>query len=163
VGAEISPGRYFADPAVGCYWERQSGSGGTAAETIAFAFVGFDAHQWVVDIQGGDHSFETNAACGAWTNQPAIGPQETIDPGTWLVGAQVAAATYRTTATGGCYWERLADFGGGPESVIANGVVATAGPAFVTIFPGDTGFRSDASCGQWARLPDSVRPARRAQ
>jgi hypothetical protein len=163
VGVDVPPGRYFSDPSGGCYWERQSGTGGTAAETIAFAFIGFDALQWIVDIQNGDHSFDTNAACGSWADQPGTGMQATIDPGTWLVGAQVLAATYRTAAAVGCYWERLADFGGRPDSVIANSVVATAGPAFVTILASDAGFRSDAACGQWARVPDSANGLRRAQ
>src|SRR5262245_54172650 len=29
VGADIAAGRYFADPASGCYWERQRGLGGS--------------------------------------------------------------------------------------------------------------------------------------
>ena len=158
VGSAVAAGRYFADPASGCYWERQSGSGGTAAETIAFDFVGFDAGQWIVDILPADHSFLTNSACASWTNRPRGGIQATIAPGVWLVGTQVGAGTYRTTAAAGCTWERLRDFAGITASVIATEFVGTAGSAFVTIAATDVGFSSDAACGTWVRVETAAAP-----
>src|SRR5688500_10506203 len=41
IGSGIQAGRYYSDPASGCYWERQSGAGATAADTIAFTLVSF--------------------------------------------------------------------------------------------------------------------------
>lgn len=149
VGAAIPAGRYYSDPSPGCYWERQSGTGGTSAETIAFDFVGFDAAQWIVDILPSDHSFLTNAACGTWTDRPRVASPSTIAPGMWLVGTQATAATYRTTAGAGCNWERLRDFAGTTESVIAGEFVGAAGTAFVTIASTDAGFGTDAACGTW--------------
>jgi hypothetical protein len=159
VGAAIAPGRYFSDPASGCYWERQSGTGGTAAETIAFGFVGFDPAQWIVDISGTDHAFQTNGACGAWSNRPKGAAQATIPPGMWLVGMQVAPGTYRSSVAAGCTWERLRDFGGTTGSVIASELIAADGTAFVTVNSGDVGFSSNASCGTWTRA-ESIGSAR---
>jgi hypothetical protein len=151
VGAAIAAGRYFSDPVAGCYWERQAGTAGSAAQTIAFGFVGFDAAQWVVDIVPTDMAFESNAACGTWSNHPRPAPAN-IDAGRWLVGAQVSPGTYRSEATAGCYWERLRDFSGGAHSVAANDLIPAAGPAFVTILPGDAGFSADVRCGPWTHV-----------
>jgi hypothetical protein len=151
VGSVIAPGRYFGDPGSGCYWERQSGAGGTAAETIAFDFVGFDAGQWIVDILPTDHSFLTNSACATWTNRPRAANPSAIAPGMWLVGTQVSPGTYRTTAAAGCNWERLRDFAGTSASVIGGEFIGAGGTAFATIASTDVGFSSDAACGTWLR------------
>lgn len=149
VGVAVAAGRYFSDPGIGCYWERQSGTGGTAAETIAFQFIGFDAVQGVVDILPSDHTFQANAACGTWSSRSPQGAQADIRPGTWIVGAQVRPGTYRSSAGAGCFWERLGDFTRSTGSVIASEVIATAGTAFVTVSSGDVGFSADAACGTW--------------
>ena len=150
VGSAIAAGRYFADPQPGCYWERQSGTGGTSSETIAFDFVGFDAAQWIVDIRSGDVAFEANAACGTWSNRPRAA-QPTIAPGMWLVGSQVTAGTYRSAVSAGCTWERLRDFSGETASVIASEFIGTATTAFVSILASDAGFSSTDACGTWSR------------
>jgi hypothetical protein len=152
VGIAVTAGRYFSDPAAGCYWERQSGTGGTAAETIAFHFIGFDAAQTVVDLQPADYAFQTNAACGTWSSQPRLGPQAEIRPGAWVVGSQVRPGTYRSTAGVGCYWERLRDFSRATDSVIASQVISNAGTVFVTVESTDAGFSTDAACGIWAPM-----------
>jgi hypothetical protein len=156
VGLAISPGRYFADPSPGCYWERQGGPGGTPAERIAFGFVAFDAAQWIVDIAGGDYAFSTNEACGTWSNRPRGGPQSELSPGAWLVGAQALPSLYRAAAGSGCYWERLRDFGGSPNSVIARGLVAGEEPVFVSIAADDAGFSATADCRSWIRIDTFV-------
>lgn len=51
VNSDIAPGRYYSDPAYGCYFERQRGFGGTLGDIIANEFIGFDAQQWIVDIR----------------------------------------------------------------------------------------------------------------
>ena len=152
VGEVVQAGRYFSDPGSGCYWERQSGTGGTAGNTVAFGFVGADAAQVVLDIAPTDAVFEANAACGTWSNQPRPYVAGTIAPGTWLVGAQLPQGTYRADAATGCYWERLRDFLGSAGSVIASELVETARPAFVTLLAGDIGFSSHPACGTWTQI-----------
>jgi hypothetical protein len=159
VGSAITAGRYFSDPAPGCYWERQSGTGGSAAETIAFDFVGFDAPQWIVDILASDTAFQANSACGTWSSRARGGVQSIIPPGMWLVGTQIAPGTYRASAGGGCYWERLRNFTGGSDSVIASDLIPTNGTAFVTIDAADAGFMSEAACGSWTRADAQSRRA----
>ena len=49
------------------------------------------------------------------------GPSGTIPgTGTFLVGSDVKAGTYRASASEGCYWERMKDLKGGLESIIEN-------------------------------------------
>ncbi len=88
VGTDIAAGRYFSAPSNGCYWERQSGLGGTLGEIIANDFIGFNAAQWIVDIRSSDRAFKTDADCGTWYNTPRQGAQASIPPGVWLVGSQ---------------------------------------------------------------------------
>jgi hypothetical protein len=159
VSSAIAPGRYFTGPASGCYWERQSGTGGTDQEAIAFGHVGFDAPQWIIDIRPTDHAFATNDACGTWSNRARERSRPAIAPGVWLVGAQVGPGLYTSSVSVGCYWERLSDFSGEPDSIIASELAAAAGTAFVTVLPGDAGFRTDAACGSWTPLHAPIRPA----
>lgn len=150
VGKDIAAGRYFSDPSSGCYWERQSGLGGTLGEIIANDFVGFNSGQSIVDILGSDLAFETDSECGTWYNSPRRGHQAGIAPGTWLVGAQVSPGTYRVTAQAGCYWERLRDFTGTLNGIISNDFVSGGGVQYVTVHSGDTGFSTDGDCGTWS-------------
>jgi hypothetical protein len=163
VSSDIAPGRYFSSPGSGCYWERQSGTGGTAAETIAFGYIGFDAPQWIVDIRPTDHAFATNDACSTWSSRAREGSRPAIAPGVWLVGAQVRPGRYTSSVRSGCYWERLSDFSGGPDSIIASELVmAAAGTAFVTILQSDVGFRTDAACGSWTPAGFAIATTNRA-
>lgn len=152
VNSRIQPGRYFADPSSGsCYWERESGTGGTLGEIIANDFVGYDARQIIVDILPSDFAFKAEAACGSWFTTPRAPAQTGIPPGMWLVGDQIQPGTYQSTVNSGCYWERLRNFEGTIRSVIANDFVSAAGPRLVTISGSDVGFGSDADCGTWTR------------
>jgi hypothetical protein len=151
VGGDLPAGRYFADPGTGCYWERRSGDGG--GQVVAFGFIEFDAAQWIVDVNADDRIFQSSEACGTWSNRARGGVRSETAAGVWVIGAQVAPGTYSSSARAGCYWERLADFGGRPEAVIAADLVATDGPAFVTLLASDAGFRSHAACGTWTRAP----------
>lgn len=152
VNSDIAPGRYFADPVSGCYWERESGFGGTTNEIIANDFVSYNAAQIVVDIKSTDIGFQTDADCGTWNQTPRGGAQASITPGMWLVGSQVAAGTYRANVSSGCYWERLRNFEGVIASIIANDFISSAGQQLVTIAPGDVGFNTDGDCGTWSRV-----------
>lgn len=153
VGSDIAPGRYFADPPRdACYWERQSGLGGSLDDVIANDFVGFDPAQIIVDILASDRAFEADGDCGIWLDTPRHGAQTNINAGTWLVGDQIAPGIYRTNASSGCYWERLRDFRGEIRSILANDFVGDAGSQLVEIRSSDVGFNTDDECGQWTRV-----------
>ena len=74
-------------------------------------------------------------------------PNPQFEDGTFIVGTDVPAGTYRTRKpSAGCYWERLSGFGG--SDIIANNV--TDQPSVVTIDASDRGFRS-RGCGTWTQ------------
>jgi hypothetical protein len=157
VGIDVQPGRYFADPSTGCYWERRTPA--NSPTPIASATIDFDAAQWVVDIRASDAIFETRPACGTWFNTQRQTLQSSIPPGVWIVGQQVTPGLYQTSAGPGCHWQRLRHFGGEPDAVIASDLVGSASVQFVTINSTDAGFRSDAACGAWVRAQSSSNPS----
>lgn len=65
--------------------------------------------------------------------------------GTFRVGVDIQAGTYRSEGGAACYWERLRGLSGSIEDMIANGV---AGPP-VQILPSDVAFKTQA-CGSWS-------------
>jgi len=158
VGSDIASGRYYADPLSGCYWERQSGLGGTLAEVLANEFIGFNAGQWIVDILSGDKAFKTDSDCGTWFQSQRRGLQATITPGMWEVGSQINPGTYRATVSSGCYWERMRNFQGTLGGIIANDFVGSAGQQLVEIRASDAGFQSDDDCGTWTRVTSLAFP-----
>jgi hypothetical protein len=71
----------------------------------------------------------------------------TFGPGTWIVGTDIPAGTYRSAqSVNGCYWARLSGFGGGLADIIANQF--TFAHQIVTIKNSDVGFES-SNCGTW--------------
>ncbi|MEU1402085.1 hypothetical protein ABZ471_06895 [Streptomyces sp. NPDC005728] len=70
--------------------------------------------------------------------------------GDYQVGSDIKPGTYRTTGNtdGMCHWERTADAGQGPDSVIAHNNVT--GTALVTIRSTDAYFRT-TGCSDWKR------------
>jgi hypothetical protein len=73
----------------------------------------------------------------------------TFSNGTYLVGTDIQPGTYRTReGSPNCYYERLKNFTGGINSILANN--NTNAPAVVTIRPTDAGFNSQG-CGTWAK------------
>jgi hypothetical protein len=147
VGDQIVPGRYFTDPASGCYWERLSGASGTG-EILANEATNYDAGQLIVDIQASDEIFASDDDCGAWTTTAPHGVQANITPGQWLVGEQVQPGTYSASVSSGCYWERQSSFTGS-DQIIDNEYVSAAGSEVVTILASDEGFYTDDDCGTW--------------
>jgi hypothetical protein len=129
-----------------------SGLGGTAAERIGNDFIAGNFAQAIVDIAASDFAFSTDAECGTWSNIPRLGFQPSIPSGTWLVGGKIAPGTYRVNASSGCYWERLRNFSGGFNALIANDFVSSAGPQLVSIAATDIGFTTDSECGTWTRV-----------
>jgi hypothetical protein len=80
----------------------------------------------------------------------AATPRIAFADGTYRVGPDVAAGTYRSVATAdSCYWERLSGFGGTLDNIIAN--YFGNSPTIVTIAPTDVGFRS-SNCGGWTKI-----------
>jgi hypothetical protein len=77
-------------------------------------------------------------------------PKVAFPDGTYRVGPDIVAGTYRSAAsTDACYWERLSGFGGTLAEIIAN--FYGTGPTIVTISPSDAGFRSER-CGGWEKI-----------
>ena len=146
---EIESGRYFTNPSRSCYWERLSGLSGDLSDILANEFIGFDSGQEIVDIQRTDHAFSTDAECETWRQTPGPSPGIDIPPGRWLVGRQVRAGEYETTASDGCYWERLRGFSGNLSDVLDNDFVGSGGRQRVRIRSSDVGFYSDDDCGTW--------------
>ena len=147
VNREIAPGRYFADPVTGCFWERL----GEAGDILASEFLGFDAGQEIVDIDPSDHVFHADVDCRRWRPvTTASAPAGTIPAGRWLVGRQVQPGVYETDARAGCYWARLRRFSGETRlDVIDNEFLSDSGRRRVEVQPTDAGFYSDADCGTW--------------
>ena len=70
--------------------------------------------------------------------------------GMYKVGTDIAAGTYKTTASadGACYWERDKDASHSIDSVVANDNVTGAG--VVTISSTDVYFKT-SGCGDWTK------------
>jgi hypothetical protein len=69
--------------------------------------------------------------------------------GTYQVGTDIQPGPYRTReGSPNCYWERLKNFSGGINGILANG--GTSAPGIVTIEPTDVGFHSEG-CGTWTK------------
>ena len=102
---------------------------------------------------GGGGSQPTATKTPTPTRTPTPLPTATVGPqrgdgwftdGTWNVGEDIAAGTYRNTdSSAGCHWERLASL----NSVIVENFAHTIQE--VTIAPGDAYFRSE-NCGTWS-------------
>ena len=72
-------------------------------------------------------------------------PHPNFSDGTYQVGTDIQPGTYRTReGSPNCYWERLRNFSGGLNGILANG--NTSAPAVVTIEQTDAGFHSEG-CG----------------
>ena len=87
-------------------------------------------------------------------NHKSPEPQEpsfaSFGDGTYQVGTDVQPGTYRTRkGSPFCYWERLRNFSGGMNGILANG--GTGAPGIITIEPTDAGFHSEG-CGTWTKL-----------
>jgi hypothetical protein len=150
VGGDVEPGTYrLREPAGLCYWARLKGFGGTLDEIIANDNV-IDAYS-VVTIGRSDAGFESRG-CGEWSANLSAVTTDTgaieVD-GTYIVGTDVSAGTWRSTGGELCYWARLKGFGGTLDEIIANDNVL-GGSTVVTIGSADKGFVT-RGCGTWTR------------
>lgn len=81
------------------------------------------------------------------------GPATTFDSGSYLVGEEVAAGTYKTSGPSdtdlpNCYWARNKDSSGDLYSVIANG--NPEGPTRLTVQEGE--IVETSGCGTWTKV-----------
>jgi len=79
------------------------------------------------------------------TTQPPLRVQ--FGPGTYRIGIDLPAGTYRTEGGQDCFWVRLSSLSGTADSVIA-GDHTEGAAATVVVVPGDTAF-STAGCAAW--------------
>ena len=119
VGTDIQPGIYAGKSGAGlfgfCYWERLSGASGDFSDVIANSTA---VGQFYVDILSTDKYFKVDCDIVPIDKWPR--PAEllsSIEPGTYLVGRDIAAGTYRGETGSGvldsCLWERLSGLSGG--------------------------------------------------
>ena len=156
VGPDIAAGRYYADVANGCHFQRVRAFSGAPADTLVDTVVNFDAGQWIVDLLTTDAGFVTDVNCSFWFTTPRRGLSTSITPGMWIVGAQITPGTYRAeNALQGCFWQRVSNFTGATTATLANNTSTAAGVQFVTIATTDAGFSTNVECGTW--LPAPVR------
>ena len=99
----------------------------------------------------------TTTTTQAPTTTTAAGPKKEFGSGTFVVGKDIAAGTYRAADPSGCYWARLSGFGGSLSDIIAN--TNTSNPEVVTIAPSDKGFESN-DCGTWKPVGGPITSSR---
>jgi hypothetical protein len=79
-------------------------------------------------------------------------PVTSFGEGTYEVGSQIVAQTYRAPGGTGCYWARLSGASGGVNDIVADD--DAVGPAIVAVAPSDAAFES-TDCGTWSPAPTS--------
>jgi hypothetical protein len=79
---------------------------------------------------------------------PKPAPAPSITDGTYEVGSEVKAGTYKSDG-GECYWERLKGFSGDFGDIIAND--NTSGPSRMTIRSSDNGVTFSGGC-EWTKV-----------
>ena len=147
VGTDIVAGTYKTAPSGECYWARIRGTS-DESDIIANHLA---SGPTTVTISSSDGAF-VSRSCGQWMKTSAsltsTGPVSSFDDGTYVVGADIVAGTYKTAPSGECYWARIR--GTSDESdIIANHLAS--GPTTVTISSSDGAFVS-RSCGQWTKV-----------
>ena len=92
------------------------------------------------------------------TPRPTATPQPSratyFGDGTWVVGSDIKAGTYRSSQTGSsCYWQRLSGFSGEFDDIIVNEL--TEAISVVEISSTDAGFSTEG-CGTWTEATSSI-------
>ena len=149
VGIDIQPGIYAGKPGTGildlCYWERLRGISGEFSDIIAnniLSAVG----QIYVEILPTDKYFKVDYCdiipLDKWPT-PAE-PLSEIEPGTYLVGRDIAPGTYRgeAGALDLCLWNRLSGISGEFHDLID--IDAPTGQYFVRV--PDTDYALSTTC-----------------
>ena len=157
VGTDVAADTYRSGPSdEKCYWARLSGFSGNFADVIAGEYT---EHRTLATITDGDEGFDSEG-CGTWSNDLSpitSSPTAPFGGGTFLVGTDVAADTYRSGPSGEtCYWNRLSGFRSQFVDVIAGDVIEHR--TLVTIDGSDRGFQSDG-CGTWSNDLSPITPS----
>ena len=85
---------------------------------------------------------------------PASSATASFGDGTWVVGSDIQAGTYRSSKTGsGCYWQRLSGFSGEFSDIIVNEL--TDAISVVEISSTDAGFSTER-CGTWTQATSAI-------
>ncbi len=150
VGVDLPAGTYRTrSNSSGCYWERLSGFGGSINEILANDFTDVNA---VVTVSASDKGFRSSG-CLSWTNDLSRVTASTVAPfggGTYIVGTDIAAGTWRSSGGSSCYWERVSGFSGEFGQIIANDF--TNAIVIVTVKSTDKGFHAAKQCGTWTKI-----------
>jgi hypothetical protein len=99
---------------------------------------------------------ETTRVLPPSTKAKAAGPAEEFGDGTWSVPDEIKPGTYTTVVPKAefdfCFWQRLNDFSGNAENIIAYGSGDEGDRMRVTISAKDHGFETQG-CGVWKLVP----------
>jgi hypothetical protein len=150
VGSDIRAGTYrLREIPDFCYWERLKGFSGELGDIIANENA--DTAWAVATIKSTDKGFNSEG-CGEWSSdlsRVTASKSRLDDDGTYIVGTDLSAGTWRATGGEYCYWARLSGFGGTLSNIVANGNVL-GNSVIVTIRSTDKGFHTQG-CGTWTR------------
>lgn len=148
VNTDISSGIYkgFAGEGLfgSCYWERLKDLTGSLESIIA---NNNSIGQFYVEVKDSDYAFATDCQMLRLDSIPEhIGEYpQIIVPGTYLVGSDIQAGTYRgqggSDILGSCYWERVRSVTGELDAIIAND--NATGQFYVQVLPGDFALTTD--------------------
>jgi hypothetical protein len=145
VGTAVKPGRYTS-PTGNCSWKRLNHYGDSDANVIA---SDTSSGRAVVQVEPSDVAFSSTGACGAWTRwTPPATPASTFTDGDWVVGADIAAGTYKSVNGYDCYWELARGFDHDLTEIITTD--NSPGSATVTI-PATAARFTSKGCGTWNR------------
>lgn len=84
---------------------------------------------------------------------PATTSADTIGEGTYAVGEDIKAGTYKTVVPAdepNCYWARLSSFDGGAEAITDNGNLSPGARGRVVVKKSDVGVEFRGGC-EWKR------------
>ncbi len=115
-----------------------------AASVVAGIAIGAGASN---DTPGHQTTSDRSPASSSAPATPD-GPATSFTDGTFLVGSDIEAGTYKTPGDSsglGCYWERASDDSGDFDSIITN--EAFDGPGRVTVNSGEV-FKTSGDC-EW--------------
>ena len=158
VGSEIMPGIYRTKGSdmslYGCNWQRLSGFDAENNNVIV-NYYDDSGLPSIVKIAPTDKGFKTQG-CGKWYAEsiPIVNDPTIFGDGAFIVGSDISLGTYKSTAQGGCYWERLnglsRNFYSGRLFGRDKELIARGNSIIIEIATADKGFIS-RGCEQWIR------------
>ena len=147
-----------------CYWARLQGVSGALDDILANDNA---MGQFYIEVLEGDGYLETRCqitSLAAWP-EPSELP-ESLQPGTYMVGRDIAAGTYRGEAgeevLDTCYWARLQGVSGALDDILAND--NAMGQFYIEVLEGDGYLETRCqitSLAAWpepSELPESLQP-----